>query len=71
MGVGNVAPADLALPLRHARELLGRDINPTVYTPSEFDKKRAAQDHFLTQVLAKPRLLVLDDQDDLGKASRE
>jgi len=69
MVVGKVAPAELALPLRRARQLLGRDINPTVYTPAEFDKKRTSKDHFLSQVLAKPRLLVLESRDDLGKAA--
>ena len=69
MVVGKVTPAELALPLRRARELLGRDINPTVYTPTEFDKKRIAKDSFLRQVLAKPRLLVIEDQHDLGKAT--
>ena len=69
MVVGKVAPAELALPLRRARELLGRDINPTVYTPGEFAKKRASKDHFLTQVLTKPRLLVLETRDDLGKSA--
>lgn len=69
MVVGKVTPAELALPLRRARELLGRDINPTVYTPTEFDKKRIAKDTFLRQVLAKPRLLVIEDQHDLGKAT--
>lgn len=70
MVVGKVAPAELALPMRRARELLGRDINPTVYTPAEFDRKRKSKDPFLSQVLAKPRLLVIESQDDLGKASR-
>jgi len=65
--VGQVSPADLALPLRRARELLGREINPTVYTPPEFDKKRAANDPFLKQVLDKPRLFVLGNKDELGK----
>ena len=69
MVVGRVSPAELALPLRHARELLGREINPTVYSPAEFDKKRAAKDHFLTNVLAKPRLFVIGGKDDLGKAA--
>lgn len=67
MVVGKVAPADLALPLRRARELLGRAINPTVYTPAEFNKKRASKDHFLSQVLARPRLIVLQDEHDLAK----
>ena len=69
MVVGKVAPAALALPLRRARELLGRDINPTVYTQAEFDKKRNSKDTFLSQVLAKPRLIVIESQNDLGKAS--
>lgn len=66
MVVGTVSPAELAMPLRHARELLGRDINPTVYTPAEFDKKRKAKDHFLTGVLGKPKLIVLGNHDELG-----
>jgi DNA-binding transcriptional ArsR family regulator len=70
MVVGKVSPAELALPLRHARELLGREINPTVYAPAEFAKKRAAKDHFLTEVLTKPTLLVLGSEDDLVKAAR-
>jgi DNA-binding transcriptional ArsR family regulator len=62
MVVGQVSPKDLALPLRRARELLGRNINPTVYTPEEFDKKRAASDPFLKQVLGRPKLFVLGKQ---------
>lgn len=69
MVVGKVAPAELALPLRRARELLGRAVNPTVYSLAEFDKKRAAKDSFLSQVLAKPRLVVIESQHDLGKAT--
>lgn len=69
MVVGKVSPAELALPLRAARELLGREINPTVYTPAEFAKKRAAKEHFLTEVLTKPRLLVLGSEDDVGNVA--
>ena len=50
---------------------IGREINPTVYSPAEFAKKRTMKDHFLMQVLTKPRLIVLGSADDLGKASRE
>jgi predicted nucleotidyltransferase len=71
MVIGNLFPVELAIPLRHARELLGREINPTVYSPAEFAKKRAAKDHFLTQVLSKPRLLVLGDENELDKTARK
>ena len=69
MVVGQVSPEDLALPLRRARESLGREINPTVYTPAEFQRKHAANDPFLTQLLDKPRLVVLGNKDELGKVA--
>lgn len=64
--IGGVSPMELALPLRRARESLGREINPTVYTSAEFSRKRA-KDHFLTQVLNKPTLHVMGDRNELGK----
>jgi DNA-binding transcriptional ArsR family regulator len=69
MVVGRVSPAELALPLRRTREVLGREINPTVYTPAEFDRKRASKDHFLKTVLTKPKLFVIGSKDDLGKTA--
>jgi predicted nucleotidyltransferase len=69
MVVGQVSPPDLALPLRRAREQLGREINPTVYTHAEFEKKRKAGDSFLKQVLDKPRLFVLGNKDELDEVA--
>jgi predicted nucleotidyltransferase len=70
MVIGTIPPADLSLSLRSARDTLGRQINPTTYTPAEFNKKRAAKDHFLTQVLSEPKLFVLGNENELGKAAR-
>lgn len=70
MIIGTVPPTDLALSLRRARDLLGREINPTTYTPAEFSRKRAASDPFLTNVLSKPKLFILGDENGLGKAAR-
>jgi DNA-binding transcriptional ArsR family regulator len=63
--VGTAAPSEVALPLRQAGPLLGREINATVYTPTEFGRKRAAGEHFLTQVVSKPKLFVFGSDDDL------
>lgn len=71
MVIGDISPVELAVPLRHAREILGREINPMVYSPAEFAKRRGAKDHFLTQVLTKPRLLVLGSENELDKAARK
>ena len=67
--IGNVSPAELALPLRRARQQVGRDINPSVYTPVEFEKKRVAKDHFLSTILDKPRLNVIGNGNELAKAA--
>jgi len=69
MVIGAVSPMELALPLRRARELLGREINPTVYTAAEFGRKRSTKDHFLTRVLEAPKLFVLGKRDELEKAA--
>jgi DNA-binding transcriptional ArsR family regulator len=69
MIVGTVPASDLALSMRRARDLLGRQINPTTYTPAEFYEKRAAKDHFLTGVLGKPKLFVLGSDDELGEVT--
>jgi|SRR5581483_4130649 len=68
MVIGSVMPADIVLPLRRAQQVLGREINPTVYSPAEFNRKRAGKNHFLTQVLSEPRLIVLGNEDELGQA---
>lgn len=65
--VGSVSPVELALPLRHARQLLGREINPTVYTPAEFKKKRAEKNYFLMHILDKPKLIVIGNRHELGE----
>ena len=70
MVIGSVSPVDLALPLRRAHEQVGREINPTVYSVTEFNRKRTGKDHFLSQVLTSPRLIVLGSENDLGKAAR-
>jgi predicted nucleotidyltransferase len=70
MVVGAVSPMELSLPLRSARELLGRPINPTVYSLAEFESKCQADDHFLLHVLDKPKLFVIGTEHELGQISR-
>ena len=40
---------------------LGRKINPTLYTPSEFKRRRAERDSFVNRVLAQSILPVIGD----------
>ncbi len=69
MVVGSASPAALALPLRRARESLGREINPTVYSPAEFARKCKENDSFLARVMAEPRLLVAGIEHDVDETA--
>jgi predicted nucleotidyltransferase len=50
--IGKIGLADLATPLRKAENRLGRDVNVSCYSVSEFRRKVASGDHFLSTVLA-------------------
>lgn len=45
---------------------LGRPVNPTVYTTSEFRKRRAARNAFLTRVLGLPKLWIVGSENELA-----
>jgi predicted nucleotidyltransferase len=68
--IGSVRRAKLAVPLHQAAVTLGREVNPSIYSPGEFRKKLERGDRFLTGILDKPKLFVLGTEDDLGRASR-
>ncbi len=42
---------------------LGRRISPTLYTKSEFNKRRKARNPFLTKVLSRPRIALIGNDD--------
>jgi len=63
-----VIGTDLAYPdlielLQPAERQLSRPINPTLYTPGDFRKKREAGNAFLNRVLEQPRILVMGGND--------
>lgn len=53
--------------LSSAEQVLGRPINPTMYSPAEFHKRQRDQHHFLTRVLEQPKLFLIGDEDDLRR----
>ena len=62
--VGDVSLFDIVSATEGIREALGRDLNPTVFPPEEYADKVRAKDHFLTTVLAGPKLTVIGDDDE-------
>jgi hypothetical protein len=58
---GDVYPA-----LEAVGSTLGRPVNPTVYSASDFRKRRAARNAFLTKVLGLPKLWIIGSEDELA-----
>ena len=65
MVIGPVGLRRLIQLLSGVAEKLGREINPHVLTPEELKERKQQGDHFLTSVLAAPKLFVKGTEDEL------
>jgi predicted nucleotidyltransferase len=66
MIVGNVSFAEVAGSFHQTQEILGREINPSVYSPAEFRKKLSAGHHFLSSVLKENKVFLIGDEGELA-----
>jgi predicted nucleotidyltransferase len=64
MIVGSARHRDLASALRSASERIGREINPHFFEPAELARRVKAKDHFLSDVIAKPKLFIIGDENE-------
>jgi len=68
MVIGSARLSQLSPALRQAEERLGRPVNSSVYTRSEFSRKLTAGSHFLTTVMKTPRVFIEGTDDELARA---
>ena len=54
--------------MQPAETQLGRKVNPTLYTPAEFAKRRAEPDSFVNRVLAQPVLPLIGNLHEPARA---
>lgn len=69
--VGEVSLAEVLNALERSRDLLAREINPTVYPPDEFRTKIASGNHFLQTVLKEPKIFLLGNENELRRLATE
>ncbi len=65
--VGTAAFSEVAAALHDAHDWIGREVNPTVYSKREFRKKMLSGHHFLTAVVAAPKLFLIGGERELGR----
>lgn len=62
MIIGDASHRTLASALRAVGEKLSREINPHFFSIDEFLNRAAAKDHFIGDVLAKPKLFIIGNE---------
>lgn len=67
MVVGKVGLSDLIPALRSSERILGRPVNPSIYSSEEFQERARSGDHFLTTVLKGAKQFVKGGEDELER----
>lgn len=70
MIVGDVTEFRIAKLLSGVGDHLGREINPHVYTRGEITRRVEANDHFLNDVLSKPKLFLTGNQHEFDQLAQ-
>ncbi|MEO8121259.1 MAG: nucleotidyltransferase domain-containing protein [Rhodoferax sp.] len=65
--IGDLGFADLVRATHPAQAELGREINPVVYSATEFQRRVQAADPFVVEILAKPKLFLMGTEHDLSQ----
>lgn len=63
--IGNIGLRALSKQLKEPAALLGREINPHVFTEKEFLSRKDRREHFVKNVLATPRIFIIGNEDEL------
>ena len=71
MIIGEVSFAEITDALAHTQEMIGREVNPSVYPPAEFRSKVAAKHHFLNTVLKGEKIFLIGDERELARLAKK
>lgn len=66
MIIGSVSFTDISKALFNVEERVGREINPSVFPPAEFQEKVQSGNHFLRTVLEEEKIILIGGEDELG-----
>ena len=71
MVVGELGFANVVQLLHPIQQTLQREINPVVYSLEEFRRRVGNGDSFIREVLSKPKLFVVGNENELGKLTQD
>jgi DNA-binding transcriptional ArsR family regulator len=70
MLIGNVSTMEASPGLRRVEKMVGRQINPTVFSQDDFVKNIARKNHFLLTVMRGKKIMLVGTEDELESIAR-
>lgn len=70
MVIGSVKLREMASALEKAEQVLGRPVNPSVFSQQEFVGKMQQKNHFVLSVLTSDRIFLVGGPDDLDRLAQ-
>lgn len=70
MIIGDASFADVSAALSPAQKVIGREVNPSVYSPADFRVKLAAKHHFLGSVMKEKKIFLVGDARELARLAK-
>jgi len=67
--IGDMGFSEVAEAVYSAQEVLGREINPKVYSVDEWNQRLEKKDAFIKELLAKPKLFITGSEDEPGESA--
>lgn len=71
MVIGSLSLRELTKRMAGISERVGRELNPSIMTETEFRQRVEANDHFVMAIVAAPKLFVIGDMDELSAVGEE
>ena len=71
MIIGEIKLLEIIPALRVAQDRLGREINPTIYPGEELRMRLTDREHFVTQVMDGPKIILFGSENDLERLVAE
>jgi len=71
MLVGSMDFAEAVRVLHPVQVTLQREVNPVVYSQDEFYRRTTKGDSFIREILSKPKLFIVGDEDELRKLTQD
>jgi uncharacterized protein len=71
MVIGNISLERLIKSLKEPEDIMGREINPSLYERQEIERRLRVKDPFIVRVLREPKIMLIGDINDVLQKKKD